>query len=254
MRYSTPTTVTLVSILMQNLLLWSAVFVTGGMHAVPLAGILLFTLVGIFQLGVRLLAYTGVEKIGASRSGALQSVSPLISAAIAIMILGEPTIVVDCSRHGSGRGRHRIGLVEVGVAARELSPLASIVADRRRFSDRHEPSDSALRSDDGQRAAVFFGADGTVSLGGFLVYLAVSPRSQRLVWNRAALCPFSPPGSAKHFDLIDYNRHQHGPSRHRRAHRGQLSGLVADFARMFLRNVESINLESGRRNLQRRRR
>jgi len=94
MRYSTPTTVTLVSILMQNLLLWSAIVLTGGVHAVPLAGVLLFTLVGIFQLGVRLLAYSGVEKIGASRSAALQSVSPLVSAAIAIAILGEPTTLL----------------------------------------------------------------------------------------------------------------------------------------------------------------
>ena len=68
MRYSTPTTVTLVSIVMQNVILWTAVFVTGAVHAVPLSGVLLFTLVGIFQLGVRLFAYTGVEKIGASRS------------------------------------------------------------------------------------------------------------------------------------------------------------------------------------------
>ncbi len=50
-----------------------------------------FHSVGIFQLAVRLLAYTGVEKIGASRSAALQSVSPLVSAAIAIAFLGEPT-------------------------------------------------------------------------------------------------------------------------------------------------------------------
>jgi drug/metabolite transporter (DMT)-like permease len=91
MRYSTPTTVTLVSILMQNALLWSAVFATGGVHAVPLAGIVLFTVVGIFQLGVRLCAYTGVEKIGASRSSALQSVSPLFSATLAIVVLGEQT-------------------------------------------------------------------------------------------------------------------------------------------------------------------
>src|SRR4026209_178082 len=89
MRYSTPTTVTLVSILMQNLILWTAVFATGGVHAVPLTGIVLFTLVGLFQLGVRLFAYTGVEKIGASRSSALQSVSPLLSASIAILFLGE---------------------------------------------------------------------------------------------------------------------------------------------------------------------
>jgi drug/metabolite transporter (DMT)-like permease len=91
MRYSNPTTVTLVSILMQNLVLWTAVFLTSGLPSVPVIGILLFTIVGIFQLGVRLLAYTGVNKIGASRSSALQSVSPLISATIAITILGEQT-------------------------------------------------------------------------------------------------------------------------------------------------------------------
>jgi uncharacterized membrane protein len=89
MRFSNPTTVTLVSILMQNLLLRTAVFLTGGLHAVLMAGILLFVVVGIFQLGVRLFAYTGVEKIGASRSSALQAVSPLISATIAITILGN---------------------------------------------------------------------------------------------------------------------------------------------------------------------
>src|SRR5207247_5318438 len=59
LQYSTPTTVTLVSILMQNLLLWAAVFLTGGVHAVPWQGVLLFTVVGIVQLAVRLLAYTG---------------------------------------------------------------------------------------------------------------------------------------------------------------------------------------------------
>src|ERR1700741_3736934 len=94
LRYSTPATVTLVSIVIQNLVLWSAVFLTGGVHAVPLAGILLFTVVGIFQLGVRLFAYTGVEKIGASRSSALQSVSPLISATIAVAVLGKTISVL----------------------------------------------------------------------------------------------------------------------------------------------------------------
>src|SRR5512142_1925617 len=91
LKYSTPTTVTLVSILMQNLLLWTAVFLTGGVHAVPWEGVALFSVVGISQLGVRLRAYTGVEKIGASRSSALQSVSPLISASLAIAMLRETT-------------------------------------------------------------------------------------------------------------------------------------------------------------------
>jgi DME family drug/metabolite transporter len=190
MRYSTPTTVTLVSILIQNLLLWSAICVTGGVHAVPLAGVLLFTLVGIFQLGVRLLAYTGVEKIGASRSSALQSVSPLVSAAIAVMILGEPTtlliilgtflVVAGIVLISWKPDRQLIGfrrwhlLLPIGAAF-----LTGINHPIRRYvlTMANEP--------------LFFSAlMGTVSLGGFLIYFAVSPRSQRLVWNRQAIGPF----------------------------------------------------------------
>src|SRR6185295_1777084 len=190
MRYSTPTTVTLVSILIQNLLLWSAIVLTGGVHAVPLSGVLLFTLVGIFQLGVRLLAYSGVEKIGASRSAALQSVSPLSSAVIAIAILGEPTtlliiigtvlvvagiVLISWKSQGqlaSFRFWHL--LLPIGAAF-----LTGINHPIRRYvlTMANEP--------------LFFSAlMGTVSLGGFLVYLAVSPQSQRLVWNRSALGPF----------------------------------------------------------------
>jgi len=190
MPYSTPTTVTLVSILMQNLLLWSAIFVTGGIHSVPLAGVLLFTLVGLFQLAVRLLAYTGVEKIGASRSSALQSVSPLISAAIAITFLGEPTTLLIIL----GTLLVVIGIVLISWKPERQFPdfrtwhlllpigaafLTGINHPIRRYvlTMANEP--------------LFFSAlMGTVSLGGFLIYFAVSPRSQRLVWNRQALGPF----------------------------------------------------------------
>ena len=190
MHYSTPTTVTLVSILMQNLLLWLAIFVTGGVHAVPLAGVLLFTLVGLFQLAVRLLAYTGVEKIGASRSSALQSVSPLISAAIAITFLGEPTTLLIIL----GTLLVVIGIVLISWKPERQFPdfrtwhlllpigaafLTGINHPIRRYvlTMANEP--------------LFFSAlMGTVSLGGFLIYFAVSPRSQRLVWNRQAIGPF----------------------------------------------------------------
>src|SRR5688500_13271983 len=74
LRYSTPGTVTLVSILVQNVSLWSAVFLSGGMPTVSWVAVALFCIVGIFQMGVRLFAYTGVLKIGASRSSALQSI------------------------------------------------------------------------------------------------------------------------------------------------------------------------------------
>ena len=202
MRHSTPTTVTLVSILMQNLLLWSAVFFTGGVHAVPLTAVLLFTLVGIFQLGVRLFAYTGVEKIGASRSAALQSVSPLISATLAVTILGEQTsalIVLGTF------------LVVVGIVLVSWKPERQVASFRRwhlllpigaacltgmnhpirRYvlTMAHEP--------------LFFSAlMGLVSLGGFLIYLAVSPRSQRLVWDRGALWPFLITGLSETMSIL----------------------------------------------------
>jgi len=202
MRYSTPTTVTLVSILIQSLLLWSAIFVTGGVHTVPLIGILLFTVVGIFQLGVRLLAYTGVEKIGASRSSALQSVSPLISAAIAVAILGEPTtpliVLGTC-------------LVVAGIVLISWKPERQL-ADFRRWhlllpigaafltGINHPIRRYVLTMAD---EPLFFSAlMGSVSLVGFLIYFAVSRRSQRLVWNRKAIGPFLATGVCETMSIL----------------------------------------------------
>ncbi|MPZ75071.1 MAG: EamA family transporter [Deltaproteobacteria bacterium] len=190
LRYSTPTTVTLVSILMQNLLLWTGVFVTGGIHAVPLAGILLFSLVGIFQLGVRLLAYTGVEKIGASRSSALQSISPLVSATIAIIVLGEePSLLIVLGTI----------LVVAGIVLVSWRPEQQLAGFRRWHL--LLPLGAAFLTGMNHpirryvlvlaNEPLFFSAlMGTVSLAGFMIYLVVSPRSQRLVWHRQAFWPF----------------------------------------------------------------
>ncbi|HEY2917560.1 MAG TPA: DMT family transporter [Candidatus Binatia bacterium] len=202
MRYSNPTTVTLVSILMQNLVLWTAVVLTGGVPVVPTAGILLFTLVGIFQLGVRLFAYTGVEKIGASRSSALQSVSPLISATIAITILGEQAslliivgtflvvmgiVLVSWKPEQQLRDFRRWHLLlPIGAAF-----LTGINHPVRRYvlSMANEP--------------LFFSAlMGMVSLGGFLVYLMVFPGSHRLVWNRQAIWPFLATGLCETLSIL----------------------------------------------------
>jgi len=202
LRYSTPATVTLVSIVIQNLLLWSAIFITRGLHPVPLSGILLFTLVGIFQLGVRLLAYTGVEKIGASRSSALQAVSPLISAAIAIVILGEsttPLIVLGTCLVVAGivliswRPERQFAnfrrwhlLLPIGAAF-----LTGINHPIRRYV--------LIMADE----PLFFSAlMGSVSLAGFLIYFAVFPRSQRLVWNRSAIGPFLATGLCETMSIL----------------------------------------------------
>jgi DME family drug/metabolite transporter len=202
MQYSTPTTVTLVSILMQNVLLWTAVLLIGGVHTVPLTGILLFTVVGIFQLGVRLFAYTGVEKIGASRSSALQSVSPLISATIAIVVLGEQTSALIL-----------LGtlLVVVGIVLVSWKPERQIASFRRWhlllpigaacLTGMNHPIRRYVLTMANE--PLFFSAlMGTVSLGGFLIYLAVSPRSQRLVWSRKAVRPFLLTGLSETMSIL----------------------------------------------------
>ena len=202
MRYSNPTTVTLVSIVMQNLLLWTAVFLTGGVPQVPVIGVLLFTLVGIFQLGVRLFAYTGVEKIGASRSSALQSVSPLVSATIAITILGEQTSLLII-----------IGtfLVVVGIVLISWKPEEQLFGFRRWHL--LLPIGAAFLTGINHpirryvltlaNEPLFFSAFmGMVSLGGFLVYLAVSPVSHRLVWNRRAVGPFLATGLCETLSIL----------------------------------------------------
>lgn len=200
--YSNPTTVTLVSILIQNVLLWAAVMASGGLPSVPLVGVLLFTLVGIFQLGVRLLAYTGVEKIGASRSSALQSVSPLFSAVIAIAILNEETsalIVIGTF------------LIVGGIVLVSWRPERQIVNFRRWHlllplgaavltGVNHPIRRYVLLMAD---QPLFFSAlMGSVSLAGFLVYRAFSPTSQRLVWDRRGTWPFIATGVCETMSIL----------------------------------------------------
>lgn len=190
LQYSTPDTVTLVSILVQNVTLWSAVFLTGGVPQVSWVAIGIFCIVGTFQMGVRLLAYTGVLKIGASRSSSLQSISPLISATLAIAILKEPvtsliiggTCLVVCGvmlvswkaerELPSFRWWHLLLPVGAACLTGMNHPLR-----RHAFSISDEP--------------LFFSAFmGLVSLVGFCIYRTVLPPRQSLKWNRAGLGPF----------------------------------------------------------------
>ena len=190
LKYSTPDTVTLVSILVQNVTLWSAVYLTGGIPRVSRIAVGIFCIVGTFQMGVRLLAYTGVLKIGTSRSGSLQSIGPLFSAAIAISILDEPVtmliiagtfLVVGGVVLVSWKPEREVPsfrwwymLLPVGAAC-----LTGMNHPLRRYA--FSLSDEPL----------FFSAFmGLVSLVGFAVYRWASPHRQRLNWNRKALGPF----------------------------------------------------------------
>ncbi|HEX9663903.1 MAG TPA: EamA family transporter, partial [Candidatus Binatia bacterium] len=190
LKYSTPDTVTLVSILVQNVTLWSAVYLTGGIPRVSWIAVAIFCIVGTFQMGVRLLAYTGVLKIGTSRSGSLQSIGPLFSAAIAISILDEPVtmliiagtfLVVGGIVLVSWKAEREVPsfrwwymLLPVGAAC-----LTGMNHPLRRYA--FSLSDEPL----------FFSAFmGLVSLVGFAVYRWASPHKQRLDWSRKALGPF----------------------------------------------------------------
>ena len=190
LKYSTPDTVTLISILVQNVTLWPAVFLTGGVPNVSWVAVGIFCIVGTFQMGVRLFAYTGVLKIGASRSSSLQSISPLFSATIAITILKEPvttlivvgTLLVVCGimlvswkaerELASFRWWHLLLPIAAACLTGINHPLR-----RYAFNLSNEP--------------FFFSAFmGLVSLVGFSIYRSVSPQRQTLKWNRAGLWPF----------------------------------------------------------------
>ena len=100
---------------------------------------------------------------------------------------------------------------------------------------------------------LFFSAlMGLVSFGAFLIYLAVSPSSQRLVWNRQALWPFLATGMFETFSILGIiTAISLGPGGYRRADRRELSGLVADLRGAVSARCRSDQLESDRRHRQR---
>jgi drug/metabolite transporter (DMT)-like permease len=202
LQYSTPDTVTLVSIIVQNVTLWSAVFLTGGVPNVSWVAVGIFCIVGTFQMGVRLLAYTGVLKIGASRSSALQSISPLISATLAVTILKEPvtsliiggTFLVVCGvmlvswKAERELPSFRLWHLLLPVGAACLTGMNHPLR-RHAFSLSDEP--------------LFFSAFmGLVSLVGFFIYRTVSPSRQSLNWNRESLWPFFWTGVFETFSIL----------------------------------------------------
>jgi uncharacterized membrane protein len=190
LRYSNPTTVTLISILVQNVVLWTAVFVLTGIPTVSGVSITLFAIVGVFQLGVRLLAYTGVLKIGASRSSALQSINPLISATIAIVVLKESATALTLV----GTLLVVAGVILVSWRAEQellsfrwwhlLLPMGAAMLS----GVNHPMRRYALSL---SNEPLFFSAFmGFVTLIAFAGYMTFSFQETRLVWDRRALWPF----------------------------------------------------------------
>ena len=89
MRYSTPITVTLVSVAVHAVTLWAAVLLTGGVPSVSWWVLFLFALTGTLQPIIRLFTYAGIFYVGASRGTTLRSAHPLFCTGLAILFLGE---------------------------------------------------------------------------------------------------------------------------------------------------------------------
>ena len=89
LRYSTPITVTLVSVTIHAVSLSAAVLLTGGIPAVSWWVLFLFALTGTLQPIIRLFTYAGIHYIGASRGTTLRGAHPLFSTFLAIIFLGE---------------------------------------------------------------------------------------------------------------------------------------------------------------------
>jgi uncharacterized membrane protein len=70
--------------------LWIIVLVTGGVGAISTRSLLLFAAAGLIgTAGGRLTRFLAIEKVGATVTAAVSSVTPLIASFLAILLLGE---------------------------------------------------------------------------------------------------------------------------------------------------------------------
>ena len=94
MQYSTPKTVTLISLIVHTASLWTAVLFTGGIPPVDTVAVYVFIVAGMLQPIIRLCTYTGVHRVGASRSGPIRSTHPMFGVFVAMTVLGESATIV----------------------------------------------------------------------------------------------------------------------------------------------------------------
>lgn len=90
LRYSNPATGVISSLLINIVFLWAMVLLLVPMANVTLASILIFVGVGFFQPGLtRLLTYKGIDTLGVAITDPIRASTPLFSALMAIVFLGE---------------------------------------------------------------------------------------------------------------------------------------------------------------------
>lgn len=190
MRYSTPLTATFASLIIHTVVLWIAVFMTGGIPNVAWLGVVVICLTGIVQPVMRVFQYKGMEKIGTSRAITLRNSYPLLSVLIGIIFLGEQLTLL---------GAVGIALIMSGIVLSTwrldeqfkdfrwlyviypliTAAISAVVHPLRRYA--------LLQSNE----PLFFAAlVGPISLLSFAVYYNTPANQEKLVWDRRSLWPF----------------------------------------------------------------
>ena len=90
LRYSNPATGVISSLLINIVFLWAMAILLVPIANVSVASILIFVGVGFFQPGLtRLLTYKGIDTLGVAITDPIRASTPLFSALMAIIFLGE---------------------------------------------------------------------------------------------------------------------------------------------------------------------
>jgi DME family drug/metabolite transporter len=90
LRYSNPATAVISSLVINIIFLWSLSILFLPIASLTGASIVIFAVVGLFQPGLtRLLTYKGIDALGVALTDPIRAITPLFSALMAIIFLGE---------------------------------------------------------------------------------------------------------------------------------------------------------------------
>jgi uncharacterized membrane protein len=190
LEHSTPMTATLLSLTTHTLILWAAVFLTGGLPKVPPTALLAIALSGMIQAAVRGFHYTGIKRVGVSRAVTLRNTHPILSVMVGIVVLREDASVT---------GLMGALLVVTGTILTSWKPdnqLSSFrwwyflfpLATASLTGMLHPIRRYAMTIAD---EPLFFAAlVAPVALICFTVFVSLLNTKERLVWNQRAFMPF----------------------------------------------------------------
>jgi drug/metabolite transporter (DMT)-like permease len=245
MRYSTPLTATFVSLIIHTIVLWTAVFLTGGIRDVAWLGVGAIFLTGIVQPAMRFFQYKGMEKIGTSRAITLRNSYPVLSVLIGIVFLGEQITFL---------GAVGTALIVAGIVLSSwkldeqfkdfrwlyviypliTATITAVVHPLRRFAliQSNEP--------------LFFAAlVGPISLLSFAAFYATPANNEKLVWDRHSFWPFLVSGLGETLAvLFMLHAFAHGPIVIVSPITATSPIWTALLGAIFLRQLEQITLAS----------